>query len=136
MNTHQKIPVNVARRAIGLTLCFAPLLALLGSLAAGVIHPEYPRFSGAGFMVGALFFALLNLHISFGRPIPFAPRSTRNVSVVPLIGTVLICIGLLVGFGAIGTAIMGIVAFVLDTGSTGWFVICTWKDQGLWDAPG
>jgi len=133
-DTQQKIPTNVARRAVGLTLCFAPLLALLGSLAAGLIHPEYPRFSGAGFMIGALFLALLNLLISFGRPIPFVFRSTRNVSVIPLIGTVLICIGLVVGFGAIGTAVMGIVAFALDTGSTGWFVICTWKDRSLWDA--
>ena len=53
---------------------------------------------------------------------------------IPLIGTVLICIGLVVGFGAIGTAVMGIAAFALDTGNTVWFVICTWKDRGLWDA--
>ena len=134
-DAHQKMPTNVARRTFGVTLCFAPLLALLGSLAAGVTHPEWPRFSGVGFMVGALFLALVNLHISFGRPISFGVRSTRNVSVIPLIGTVLICIGLVAGFGAIGTAVMGIVAFALDTGSTGWFAICTWKDRGLWDAP-
>jgi hypothetical protein len=41
--------------------------------------------------------------------------------------------GALFSFGAVGTALIGICAFALDTGGTGWFVVSTWRDRSLWD---
>jgi len=93
---------------------------LLASLVVGITHPLASRFAGTGFMIPAAVIALLNL-------------VTRG-SVIPILGTVLVCIGVLDGFGATGTALIGLAVFVLDTGGSGWFVLSTWHDRGLWDA--
>jgi hypothetical protein len=115
-----KSRINIPRRALGIALCFAPMAALLASLAVGIAHPQGSRFTGGGFMIAAAVIALLNV-------------VTRG-SVIPILGTVLLCFGVLDGFGATGTAILGLAVFVLDTGGSGWFVVSTWRDRGLWDA--
>ena len=111
---------NIPRRAFGVALCFAPMAAVIASLAVGITPPQASRFAGAGFMIAAAVIALLNV-------------VTRG-SVIPILGTVLLCIGVLDGFGATGTALIGLAVFVLDTGGSGWFVLSTWRDRGLWDA--
>lgn len=57
----------------------------------------------------------------------------RNISGVPLVGTLLLCCGTLMGFGAVGSASVGIAAFVWDTGGSGWLVVATWRDDSFWD---
>jgi hypothetical protein len=114
-----KTPTNIPRRAIGVALCFAPLAALLASLAVGITHPQTSRFAGAGFMIAAAVIALVN--------------ATLRGSGVPILGTLLLCMGVLDGFGATGSGVIGLAAFVLDTGGSGWFVLSTWHDRGFWD---
>jgi len=111
---------NIPRRALGVALCFAPMAALLVSLVVGIAHPQASRFTGVGCMIAAGVIALLNV--------------VTKGSVIPILGTVLLCIGVLVGFGATGTALIGLAVFVLDTGGSGWFLLSTWRDRGLWDA--
>jgi hypothetical protein len=118
-SANPKTPANIPRRALGLTLCFAPLAALLASLVVGITHPQNSRFAGAGFMIAAAVIALLN-------------AVTRS-SVIPILGTILLSIGVLDGFGATGSALIGLAVFALDTGGSGWFVLSTWHDRGLWD---
>ena len=82
--------------------------------------------------------AALNFYLSFVRPYLFRVRrgsmdGYRFVSDVPIVGSILVVLGALFGFGAVGTALIGIIVFLLDTGGSGWFVIATWKDKSLWD---
>ena len=118
-NVKRKTPTNIPRRAIGVALCFAPLAALLASLAVGITHPQTSRFAGVGFMIAAAVIALLN--------------AILRGSGVPILGTILLSIGVLDGFGATGSAVIGLATFVLDTGGSGWFVLSTWRDRGFWD---
>ena len=107
-----KVPTNIPRRALGVALCFAPLVALLASLTVGIAHSQDSRFAGVGFMIAAAVIALLNL--------------TVRGSVVPILGTILLLIGVGYGFGTPGSALTGIAVFVLDTGGSGWLVLGTW----------
>jgi hypothetical protein len=82
---------------------------------------------------------LLNFYLSFVRPVLFRWRygslePYRHVSGFPIVGTVLVVVGGLLGFGSVVTASVGLVALSLDTGSSIWFVLATWKDSSFWDA--
>ena len=134
----QQKPTNYARRAFGASLAFSPLLLLLASLVVGIIRSQQPSFAAVGFMIGAAAFAILNFHLSFIRPRLYLFRhgsmdGYRFVSGLPIVGTVLAILGAFFGFGAIGSAIIGIAAFALDTGGSGWFVVATWRDHSFWD---
>ena len=91
------------------------------------------------FMLAAAVIAAINFHLSFIRPRFFRFRrgsmdGYRHVSGIPIVGTLLLSIGALSGFGAIGSALIGIGAFVLDTGGSAWFIVATWRDRSLWDS--
>ena len=130
--------MNFTRRAFGGTLAFLPLALLLVSLIYGIARSQKSSFAGVGFMIGAAAFAILNFHLSFIRPRLFHRRhgsmdGYRFVSGLPMIGTVLVVLGALSGFGAVGSALIGIASFALNTGGSGWFIIATWRDHSLWD---
>jgi hypothetical protein len=46
---------------------------------------------------------------------------------------VLLSLGAVARFGAIGSALIGLVAFALDTGGSLWFVIALWRDRSFWN---
>jgi hypothetical protein len=139
MNAAPENPrTNFARRSFGAILAFLPLAFLIASLAVGAIRRQQPSFAGIGLMIGAAVVAAFNCYLSFVRPHFFHLRhgsmeGYRHVSGLPIIGTVLVLSGIVFGFGAIGTALIGTAAFVFDTGGSGWFVISTWRDRSLWD---
>jgi len=137
MSADQKRPTNLARRAFGVVLALSPLALLLTSLAIGITRSQQAHFAGIGFMVGAAAVAFWNFYLSFIRPRLFWLRRRsmdgyRHVSGLPMIGTVLLTLGALFGFGAIGSALIGVGAFVLDTGGSVWFLVCTWRDRSFW----
>jgi hypothetical protein len=108
------------------------------SLIVGLTRSRQTTFAGVGFMIGAAAVAVLNFHLSFIRPRLFFVRrgsmdGYRFISGLPMVGTVLVVLGTFVGFGAVDSALIGIAAFALDTGGSGWFVIATWRDRSLWD---
>jgi len=94
-------------------------------------------------VIPGLLIAVLNFYLSFLRPVLFHValrwqsqlRPYGHVSGLPIIGTILLSIGALLSFGAVGTALIGICAFALDTGGTGWFVTSTWRDRALLGGP-
>ena len=99
---------NFTRRAFGTILAFLPLALLISSLAIGIIKGQQSNFAGVGFMIGAAVIAALNCYLSFVRPYLFHVRhgsmeGYRNVSGIPIIGTVLVFLGIVFGFGAIGS---------------------------------
>ena len=138
MSADQQRPTNFVRRAFGVVLALSPLALLLASLAVGIGRSQQAHFAGVGFMVGASVVALLNFYLSFIRPRLFWLRRRsmdgyRHVSGLPMIGTVLLILGALFGFGAIGSTLVGVGAFALDTGGSVWFLVYTWRDRSFWD---
>ena len=130
-------PTNVLRRTCGIGLAFAPVAVLLTSVVVGLTQSHRAPFSGVGWMIPGLLIAVLNFYLSFIRPLVIASRQPgpyRHVSGAPVIGTILVTIGAVLTFGAVGSALLGLCAFATDTGGTGWFVVCTWRDRALWDA--
>lgn len=128
---------NYKRRIIGLAICLSPVALGATSLSIGLAYSRESKL-GLGFAVAGLLLAGVNFYLSFIRPLIFAwrHRSTEqmhNASGLPLIGTVLIAAGAIVGFADRWTAIMGLLASALDTGGLPWFAFMTWHDRGLWD---
>lgn len=135
----QPHPTNYPRRAIGLVLCFSPLILLFCSIFVALAGSDRRPFGAIGFVVAALFFAVLNFHLSFVRPWWLrrshgSLEAVRHVSGLPMVGTILVLLGGAFGFGAIGTALIGLVAVALDTGGAPWFLIATWRDSSFWDS--
>jgi hypothetical protein len=131
-------PTNYAKRSFGVVLALLPLALLFASIIVGVTRSQQSQFAAVGVMITAAGVATINFYLSFIRPRLFSLRrgsmdGYRHVSGIPIIGTLLLSIGALFGFGAIGSALIGIGAFALDTGGSVWFVIATWRDRSFWD---
>jgi len=81
---------------------------------------------------------LINFHLAFIRPWLHIRRhgsmeGLRNVSGIPLIGTLLVVLGGISGFGDWRAATIGLIALAIDTGGLPWFLIAAWRDQSFWD---
>ena len=134
---HQK-PTNFTRRGFGIALALLPLALLFASIIVGIVRSQRPHFASVGLIAAASVVAALNFYLSFIRPRLFSlSRGSmdgyRHVSVFPVIGTALLSLGAVFSFGAIGSALIGVVVFALDTGGPVWFVIATWRDRSFWD---
>jgi hypothetical protein len=53
---------------------------------------------------------------------------------MPLLGTLLVVLGGLVGLADWRSAAVGLVALVLDIGGLPWFLLATWRDRSFWGA--
>jgi hypothetical protein len=109
------------------------------SIIYGFTYGQKPIFSGIGFVIAANAIATLNFYLFFIRPrLFFLTHKSMDgyhfISGVPIIGTLFTIIGLCVGFGAIGTAIIGIIAILLDTGGSLYFLIAIWHDTSFWNS--
>lgn len=129
---------NYFRRSLGLAVCLSPFGLLSGSLVFGLVR-QSDMTSGLGVMVGAALLGAVNFHLSFVRPFLFRRRrgsveQYRHVSGLPLIGTLAVLAGGLLGFGAVVTALLGVAVMLVDTGGSFWFLLSTWKDSSFWDA--
>ncbi|CAN5394180.1 hypothetical protein BH09MYX1_BH09MYX1_60280 [soil metagenome] len=60
-------------------------------------------------------------------------RGYRHVSGVPGIGSLLVVLGTVVGYGSVVCSIVGLIAVLADTGGSLWFLIATWHDGSMWD---
>ena len=89
-------------------------------------------------MLGAASLGLFNLYLSFVRPAIFRLRHGsieryRHVSEISVVGTPLVVVGGLSGFGGVVSALVGIAVMLLDTGGSFGFLLATWKDSSFWD---
>ncbi len=126
------------RRSLGLAVCLAPLLLLVASLSHGLTRGA-DTGAGLGWMLVAITLGLFNMYLSFLRPFIYRVRhgSTKafqHVSGIPGVGSLLVVVGVLVGFGGVVPALLGITAMLLDTGGSFWFLLATWRDSSFWDA--
>lgn len=127
---------NYIRRAVGVTVCLSPVALLVASLFAGRAWRD--DGVGLGVSVCALPVAILNFHLSFVRPALYRWRrgsmqEYRRVSGFPFVGTLLVVIGGVLGFGDGRAAGVGLFALALDTGRLPWFLGVTWRDESFWD---
>lgn len=129
---------NYLRRAIGVAICLGPVgLFALSIFNAHDLSPAR-RLPAASLIGLALILGALNIWLSFVRPRLYmrcheTMDGYRFVSGVPLVGTVLSFAGGLVGFGAIGLALAGILSLALDAGGLPWFLATTWREGSFWD---
>jgi hypothetical protein len=128
------------RRVFGLVLGCSPLLLLAASLCHGLAGHNRWRPLGLVAELIALLVGGLNFYLSFVRGRLYQRRTGsldgyRHVSGLPMIGNLLTILGVLLGFGSIVPALMGLAAVFVDTGGTVWFVACTWRDASFWDGP-
>lgn len=110
-------------RGLGVLVGCIPIAILVASL----LGDGGSSTAGLVVMLIALAIAALNSSLALR-------REERNVSGVPLIGTILVVVGGIVGFGSLACAVLGLVAYALDTGGIPWFVFATWRDDSLWSS--
>ena len=132
---------NYRRRAVGLAICFAPAVLFVVSLIVDLLSTReswLEILSVIGLAIGSFPVPCINFYLSFIRPRLHIWRhgsleGLRNVSGVPLLGTCLIVLGGVFGFGDWRSAAIGLVALALDTGGLPWIAIATWHDRSFWD---
>ena len=129
---------NWTRRCIGAAAALFPVLLLIASIIAGINGLHVGLAGGMAVMIAAGLIAMLNFYLSLVRGHLYVKRhgsrdGYRHVSGFPLIGTVLVVIGVALGFGDIPIAVLGLVVMSFDTGGSVWFLIATWRDASFWD---
>jgi hypothetical protein len=131
---------NFRRRFVGVVVCLAPLFLLLLSLAYALAR-GLNADSGMSMSCVTLAAAVagLNFFLSFVRPLLHRLRHRsmdgyRHASGFPLLGMILVVAGAVTGFGGFWTALIGLIALLVDVGGPHWFLWATWNDSTLWDA--
>ncbi len=135
------------RRLLGIVITLLPFaLAWAGPILATAGQSDIPRnaaniallrwLAWAAFGHGA-FFSLVNLYLSFGRPmilrlrgIPFEEQN--NPSGYPLIATISLMLSTLPFYPSLWPCVAVTILLVLDTGGPLWFLIWTWKVDEIW----
>jgi hypothetical protein len=130
---------NYPRRAIGLLVVFGPVALAVASGFGSLGRAHAARMTVGGFALAlALVVAAANFYLSFVRTALYHRRhgsfeGQRNISAVPLFGTVFGLLGSALGFGSLACAVMALTVLLVDTGGLPWFVFWTWKDASFWD---
>lgn len=86
----------------------------------------------------ALGMGVLNFYLSFLRRLVYWQKKGsldgfKHVSGIPMLGSLFVIIGTVLGFGFALCAALGLLAVAFDTGGSVWFLIATWRDSSLWD---
>ncbi|MDA8746529.1 hypothetical protein N9N28_18040 [Rubripirellula amarantea] len=126
---------NYWRRLLGITLCLLPVWLVVTSFIA--TDRLYSTLSSL-ILAPALLIAVTNFHLSFLRPWLHKRRqgtmdNYKFVSGIPMVGTILVVLGLALGFGAVIPTCLAAAATLLDTAGSPWFLAATWRDRTLRD---
>ena len=129
---------RMVRRVIALAIGLSPVVLILASLATSIFGPNKPPFSMVGFVIAALLIAVLNFHLSFIRPRILLRRhgsldGIRHISGLPAVGNILVTLSMSLGFGSLGTTLIGLIAIAIDTGGLPWFLVAIWRDASFWE---
>lgn len=129
---------NYFKRALGVLLCCAVPIAFAASLVSGKTNSDW--LAGAWWLAPAVVLAAFNFYLAFIRSRLYRYRNGslsgyKWASSIPILGTFALIPGVFAGWGAPGTAILGLLLYFLDLGGLPWFLIASWKDRLLWDQP-
>ena len=116
-----------------------PLLAGAGQAAIAQRIADLPFFRVLAWCALVLggFIALLNIFLSFGRPLVLRTRGIpiseqSNVSGFPILGSLLLMVTAIPLFPRLWPCAVVTALLLLDTGGPLWFLFCTWHDDALW----
>jgi hypothetical protein len=137
MTSDRKRP-NYLRRSVGVLLCTSPVLLLIGSLASYRTAWRHSSWVAMAIMLAAAFVGLLNGYLSFVRPVLYQrahgdTNGLRHVSGAPMVGTLLVLVAGVLGFGSPVCALLGMLVMAIDTGGSIWLLWSTWGDSSFWD---
>jgi len=126
------------RRGIGVLVGCSPLFLLIASIVHAGTRGDREHAVALGVMFVALVIGGLNFYVAFMRIAIYrwtkgSLDGYRHVSGFPVIGSLVVVVGAVLGFGSVLCAVLGLVAVALDTGGSVWLVIATWRDSGFWD---
>jgi hypothetical protein len=124
--------IGLLGRSLGVVLCVAPVFLLVASAIHVPLHPLHvPRALdgvltalGALAMLAALAVCVLNRRLSS------LDRPAKHVSPVPMVGTFLVVIGGLLGYGSLLLALLGLTALALDTGGSLRVLVALFRGDG------
>ncbi|MFN4118051.1 hypothetical protein [Acidovorax sp.] len=124
-----------------IALLLSPLFLTVGSLIYGLMSSGLVR--GGAWSVSVLglagAFAALNLYLSFIRPWIYSLQTSgsmdgyKRASGAPLVGTLLVVISVMMGFGDWAIAAGGLLILALDVGGTPWFLAAVSRDRSFWE---
>jgi hypothetical protein len=126
------------RRGIGILVGGSPVLLLGASGVRAVTTGRHPSAAALAMLLVGIAIAAMNFYLSFIRPRLFyrahgSLDAYKFVSGVPMLGTLVVVIGTVLGFGTLLCTVLGLFAVVLDTGGSVWVLVATWRDVSLWD---
>ena len=135
----QRKPLRYGRRGVGVAVGLAPFAFLAASVPCGLQLGGVARGLGLVGVSLALLVAGLNAYLAAVRPLLYrrargSMEGFKNVSGLPLVGSLLALVGGLLGGGSVTYVALGVVALLLDTGGLPWFIVWTWRDASFWDA--
>lgn len=126
----------IFKRSIGICIALAPAVLAVVS----IFSDRAPSSSAAGISLGSISLAIaaVNVWLSFIRPSLWKNKhgtmdGFRHASGIPGLGTIFAILASVIGFGSDLSAMLTLLAMVVDTGGLPWFVWATWSDSSFWD---
>lgn len=121
----------------------SPVALSLGSVCFAWIAPNNIREPATAWVLIALasMAMAMNLHLSFLRPALYAMRHGKSMngykhaSGIPLVGSILVAIAVLVAWGNLSVAATSLLILVADTGSVVWLFAALVRDRSFWREP-
>jgi hypothetical protein len=125
------------RRVIGVAVCASPVAIAVGSIVFGTVRGTAWTWYGLYVVLLAGVVGVFNFCLSM-RPLLYRFKhgsweGYHHVSGIIFVATPVVVVGVLLSFGHIVTASLGLLVFLVDTGGLPWFLAATWRDSSLWD---
>jgi hypothetical protein len=122
------------------SLIASPLALSIGSACFALIAPNDTRVPATAWILIALasMAMAINLHLSFLRPALYARlhgksmNGYKHASGIPLVGSILVAIAVLVAWGKLSVAATSLLILFADTGSVVWLFAALARDRSFW----
>lgn len=134
-----RVPLVVKNLAFAGSMA-SPLVFSIGSAWNALIAPSGTREPATAWVLIALasMAMAINLHTSYLRPALYAKRHDKSMegykhaSGIPLVGSILAAIAVLVAWGKLSVAAASLVILFADTGSVVWLFAALARDRSFW----
>ncbi|HXY35226.1 MAG TPA: hypothetical protein VEI07_13430 [Planctomycetaceae bacterium] len=128
---------NWRRRVIGAVVCVSPIAIAVASIVFGIVRGTALTSYGLYVVLLAAVVGVFNFWLSM-RPLLYrlkhgSSEGYHHTSGIIIVATLAVVIGVLLSFGHIVTASLGLLVLLIDTGGLPWFLAVTWRDSRLWD---
>ncbi|MDR2334859.1 MAG: hypothetical protein LBE61_15420 [Burkholderiaceae bacterium] len=130
----------VVKNLVFAALMASPLALSIGSVWSALISASGTRELATAWVLIALaaMTMAINLHLSYLRPALYSMlhgksmEGYKHASGIPLIGSILAAIAVLVAWGKLLVAVASLVILFADTGSVVWLFAALARDRSFW----